>query len=171
MAVILVADALAAIREPIAAALQGEGYETLCAADTGEALALAATHKPDLIILDGSLPAKEGVECLAALRRRRATADVPVILLSGGVDRRKVAQAAKLKVRDFLLKSEFSLPELLKRVRQRIEESAAGPSPSAPAGVPPPQADDQPEPEVLFDRHLRKPARKAHGEGPRPPPA
>jgi CheY-like chemotaxis protein len=148
VSVILVADEMAAIREPVAAALCLEGYETLCASDGRQALEMARQHKPDLLILDSSLPVMDGIECLRALRRSRETADIPVILLSGGIDRAGVAEAARLKVKDYLLKSDFSLPDLLQRVKQRVGKVVG----ELPAPPPPPAAGTSP----LFDRHLRK---------------
>jgi DNA-binding response OmpR family regulator len=124
VSLVLVVDDLAAIREPIAAALRLAGYQTLCAADGREALRAAWRHKPDLILLDLSMPVMDGLECLRALRLAAKTANVPVILLTGEADAARVAAAAKLRVKYYLLKSAFSLPELLKRVKQHVREAA-----------------------------------------------
>jgi HD-like signal output (HDOD) protein/DNA-binding NarL/FixJ family response regulator len=115
---ILVVDDMALVREPIAAALQAAGYQTLSAADGRTAMNLIHAQAPDLIILDLSMPVMDGMSVLESLRGAAATAKTPVILLTGSGDRNKVMQAAKLGVQGYLLKSQFSLTELLSRVKR-----------------------------------------------------
>ena len=61
--------------------LQKEGFETALAEDGDEALLMAEERVPDLILLDWMLPKLSGVEVCRRLRRREATADVPIIML------------------------------------------------------------------------------------------
>jgi CheY-like chemotaxis protein len=114
MSLILVVDDMQAIREPIAASLRLAGYQTVVAADGVAAISAAHRHKPDLILLDISMPGMDGLTCLTALRAAPTTADIPVILLTAAADKHLVSRAASLRVKDYLLKSAFSLPELLK---------------------------------------------------------
>jgi CheY-like chemotaxis protein len=58
------------------------GYEVVTAADGEEALQLARTSVPDLILLDMLLPKLGGPEVLRALRSNPATAAIPVVVLS-----------------------------------------------------------------------------------------
>ena len=58
------------------------GYEVVTAADGEEALQLARTSVPDLILLDMLLPKLGGPEVLRALRSDPATAAIPVVVLS-----------------------------------------------------------------------------------------
>ena len=136
MSLILVVDDAAAVREPIAAALQLAGYRTLGAADGREALKLAWLHRPSLILLDLAMPVVDGMTCLGALRAAESTAHIPVIVLSAADDRKSLARAARLGVSDYLVKSAFSLPDLLARVKQLIGD---GPGASG-AGVNTPAA-------------------------------
>ena len=119
---VLVVDDEAVIREPMAAALKLAGYRTATAADGKAALVMAVRDTPGLIILDVSMPVMDGMTCLAALRSYAPTASIPVILLTATADKPRIAEAARLRVRDYLLKSAFTLPELLKRVTQRVRD-------------------------------------------------
>ena len=123
MSLILVVDDVAAIREPIAASLKLAGYATATAANGAEALALVHQEKPDLILLDVSMPVMDGISFLRALRAHTSTAAVPVIPLTADSDRARVLEAARMGAKEYLLKSTFSLPDLLKRVKERAAEA------------------------------------------------
>jgi two-component system cell cycle response regulator DivK len=62
--------------------LQATGYRTLEATTGGEAVALAAEHSPDLVLMDIQLPDIGGVEALGRLRADERTASVPVVALT-----------------------------------------------------------------------------------------
>jgi CheY-like chemotaxis protein len=75
--------------------LHKAGYEVLTAEDGDCALKLAHENKPDLILLDLILPKLGGPEVLAHLKKDLATADIPVVVLSGltGKNRQKLIEA------------------------------------------------------------------------------
>ena len=62
--------------------LLAKGYRTLEATSGEEALALAAAHSPDLILLDIQLPGIDGVTTLGKLRGNAGTADTTVVALT-----------------------------------------------------------------------------------------
>ena len=62
--------------------LLANGYRTLEATTGGEAVALAAEHSPDLVLMDIQLPDIDGVEALARLRAGGRTSSVPVVALT-----------------------------------------------------------------------------------------
>jgi CheY-like chemotaxis protein len=123
VSLILVVDDMAAVREPIAASLVGAGYRTATAPNGAKALAAVNQEKPDLILLDVSMPIMDGLTFLGVLRGNRSTASIPVILLTAAADEPRVRDAAKLGVKAYLLKSEFSVAEMLKRVKQHLRET------------------------------------------------
>jgi CheY-like chemotaxis protein len=125
MSTVLVVDDMPIFRDPLAASLRLAGYDTLCAADGAAALALARVRRPDVILLDVSMPVMDGFACLRDLRRDPKLADVPVILLTAASDRRFVLEAGKLGVKDYLLKSRFSLADLMARVGKYAEPRPA----------------------------------------------
>ncbi|MDB5330327.1 MAG: response regulator receiver sensor signal transduction histidine kinase [Phycisphaerales bacterium] len=140
MSKILVIDDMAIFRDPIAASLRMAGYETCCAANGKEGIALLQSHQPDLILLDVSMPVMDGLTFLKTIRREKAFDATPVILLTAMADKQCVMQAAGFGVRDYLLKSRFSLTELLERVGKRLVEGkgAALVAGAAPASTPAP---------------------------------
>ena len=62
--------------------LQVHGYRTLEATSAEDALELAAAQLPALVLMDVQLPGIDGVEALAQLRSRAATASMPVLALT-----------------------------------------------------------------------------------------
>jgi len=116
MTKILVVDDMPIFRDPIAASLRLAGFETVCASNGQEALAAVKAHKPAVILLDVSMPVMDGMTCLRALRAEPEVGKTPVILFTALSDKRYVIEAGKLGVHDYLLKSSFSLKDLLARV-------------------------------------------------------
>jgi two-component system cell cycle response regulator len=77
----------------------------VCEAANGEeGLAAAAREKPDLIILDVTMPVMDGVTMLSKLKEDPALKTIPVIMLTAESGRDNVLQIAKLGVRDYLVK-------------------------------------------------------------------
>ena len=58
------------------------GYQVICAGDGDEALVLAGSSLPDLIVLDMLLPKLSGPEVLRSLKKNDLTAHIPVVVLS-----------------------------------------------------------------------------------------
>ncbi len=123
---ILIVDDLAIVRDPIAACLESAGYRTACAGNGQEALQMLEKERPDLLLLDVSMPVMNGLELLAAIRPQARYARLPVILLTAADDRARVVDAARLGGQDFVLKTSFSVDGLLARVAKH-----APPSPKA----------------------------------------
>ena len=121
---ILVVDDMPAVREPIAASLRMAGYRTDLAADGRQALEVMRAQRPDLVLLDVAMPGMDGLAVLEAMRAFPETASVPVVLLTGESDKETVLAAAKWGVKDYLLKSSFSLPQLLARIRRHLPAAA-----------------------------------------------
>lgn len=114
---VLVVDDAALIREPIAAALRLAGLEAHCAADGREALALIGRLAPAMVLLDLEMPGLSGLDVLRRLQTAPEDRRPAVIVLTAYSDRRNVLRAAELGAKHFLLKSAFSLEDLLQRVR------------------------------------------------------
>jgi two-component system cell cycle response regulator DivK len=62
--------------------LQAAGYDTIEATTAGQALDLAATKRPDLVLMDIQLPDMDGLEALRRLRSDERTAATPVVALT-----------------------------------------------------------------------------------------
>jgi two-component system phosphate regulon response regulator PhoB len=59
------------------------GYDVLHADTGGEAYRLACEHEPDLVLLDLMMPDMHGIELCRRLKRKRSTAEIPILVLSG----------------------------------------------------------------------------------------
>ena len=79
---ILLVDDDPHLREMIRLTLEGKGYTVREGQDGSEVAALVREWLPDLIVLDGNMPNMDGFEALKQLRTNRATAKVPVIMLT-----------------------------------------------------------------------------------------
>ena len=80
---VLVVEDNATIGGLLVALLREEGYRALRAWDGREAMKMARDRKPDLIVLDLSLPYRDGVEVLRELRGNQDTVDAPIVVVSG----------------------------------------------------------------------------------------
>lgn len=83
MAKVLVAEDDASVRLTIEFVLQDEGFEVLLAEDGEQALKIAQTELPDIILLDQMMPKLDGKQVLSALRSESSTKDIPVFVLTG----------------------------------------------------------------------------------------
>jgi len=112
----------------------------MCEAANGEeGLAAAAREKPDLIILDVTMPVMDGVTMLTKLKEDAALKAIPVIMLTAESGRDNVLQIAKIGVRDYLVKpfKEDQLIEKAGRIVSLQKKAAAPAAPAAPAPVAP----------------------------------
>jgi DNA-binding response OmpR family regulator len=114
-AVVLVADDDPDILQLVTFRLEGAGYEVVQAADGEEALRLAQELKPDLAVLDVTMPKLTGYDVTRQLREDDATRDIPVILLTARVQEADVEQGLEAGADDYLTKP-FSPQELRERV-------------------------------------------------------
>ena len=80
---VLVVEDNATIGGLLVALLREEGYRALRAWDGREAMKMARDRRPDLIVLDLSLPYRDGVEVLRELRGNEDTVDAPIVVVSG----------------------------------------------------------------------------------------
>ena len=69
-------------RDMLSRRLQRKGHEVLLAADGMQAILMAESEAPDLILLDMSLPVIDGWEATRRIKRDPATRDIPIIALS-----------------------------------------------------------------------------------------
>ena len=92
----------------------------MCEAGNGEeGLALAAREKPDLILLDVTMPVMDGVTMLTKLKEDPALMAIPVIMLTAESGRDNVLNIARLGVRDYLVKP-FKEEQLIGKVSQIV---------------------------------------------------
>ncbi len=122
MKTVLVVDDDSDIRDLITWKLSLSGYETIAVAD-GEAAMVAAAGdsprapgvRPDIVLLDWTMPRMSGIEVCEALRADPSTAELPIILLSAKAEESQLARGLAAGADDYLVKP-FSPGELVRRV-------------------------------------------------------
>ena len=127
--VLLVEDD-ATVAEVIIAYLERDGYRVRWEDDGAEGLAAARADWPDLVVLDLMLPSLDGLE---VCRRLRATAPVPVIMVTARGDEEDRIVGLELGADDYLAKP-VSPRELVARVAAVLRRSRE-PRPPRPEGA------------------------------------
>jgi two-component system alkaline phosphatase synthesis response regulator PhoP len=105
--------------------LELEGYEVVTAADGEDGLAKAISTAPDLVILDVTLPRKNGFEVCRELRARANP--TPVVMLTARSQETEKVLGLELGADDYVTKP-FSISELLARVRAVMRRAGGRPS-------------------------------------------
>ena len=122
---ILLVEDETAITEPLAEALEREGFSARVAGTAAEALSMAASREPDLVLLDIGLPDGSGLDVCRTLRQG---SNVPVIMLTArGSEADRVA-GLELGADDYVVKP-FSAREVTARVRAVLRRAGGGPGP------------------------------------------
>lgn len=107
---------------------KNEGYEVRTTGDGDEALVMSAEDTPDLIILDWMIEGTSGIEVCRRLRRDKATAHTPIIMLTARENEDDRIRGLDTGADDYITKP-FSPRELLARVAavmRRIRPALAG---------------------------------------------
>ncbi|MBF5044344.1 response regulator [Aggregicoccus sp. 17bor-14] len=99
------------------------GYALVSATNGQEALALARTERPDLVLMDVIMPQMNGFEACAALRASADTAALPVILVTTRSEPEHVEAGYEAGCNDYVTKP-FNPAELLAKVAGLLGEGA-----------------------------------------------
>jgi len=128
---ILIAEDDRDIAELVAHYLQKSGWTAHVARAGDEALAYARANAVDLVLLDVMLPGLSGIEVCRALRADRATAAVPIIMLTARAEEADRVAGLETGADDYVSKP-FSPNELIARIRALMRRShRAGPTETA----------------------------------------
>lgn len=117
---ILIVEDEPGLQKALKAALEESGYEIAQAFNGEEAIATLANSKPDLILLDLILPKKNGFEVLEYLNAAKSI--VPVIVLTNLESGSDIEKATLLGARAYLVKADYTLEEIVKRIASLMEE-------------------------------------------------
>ena len=120
-ATILVVEDTAIAREPLVKLLKYEGYRAVGVTNGQEALDALPTSEPDVVLLDILMPVMNGLEFLNIVRRDPRWHDLPVIVLTAVRDDVCERDVRELGVQGFVLKTGFSLDELLGMIRANVK--------------------------------------------------
>jgi two-component system alkaline phosphatase synthesis response regulator PhoP len=122
---ILVVDDEPRIAEICRDYLERAGFKVTVAGNGADALTLARTKHPDLVVLDLGLPKVDGLDVTRALRKR---SNVPIIMLTARVEESDKLIGLELGADDYLTKP-FSPKELVARVRAVFRRTDIGSAP------------------------------------------
>ncbi|MGZ4105018.1 MAG: response regulator transcription factor [Actinomycetota bacterium] len=124
---VLVVEDESTIARPLRRALEREGYSvSLC--ETGHnALRLARTWSPDVILLDLLLPDMDGRDVAREIRTR---SPVPIIMVTARGEEADRVAGLEIGADDYVVKP-FSVPELIARMRAVARRTQQSPEPSA----------------------------------------
>src|SRR6202047_3454804 len=128
-ATVLIVDDEPQIRRVLVTTLTSQGYSVLEARTGDEALEKIRSEHADLILLDGNMPGRSGVE---TCREIRATSDTPIIMLTVRNSERDKVEALDAGADDYVVKP-FGAEELMARIRAALRRSA--PAESLPSFV------------------------------------
>jgi diguanylate cyclase (GGDEF)-like protein len=119
---ILIVDDEPHIRRILTFLLQQKGYETLTAADGQEALDVARTELPDLVLLDLMMPRMDGFEVCTHLRAEFSTSQIPVIMVTAKGEVTDKVRGLQGGANDYLTKP-YDNKELVARVQNMLDWS------------------------------------------------
>jgi len=103
--------------------LSAAGYSCALAADGELGLTLATAEPPQVILLDVRLPKRDGIAVLHELKRRSATMNIPVIVVSASLIEQQNALDAGAR---FFLSKPYSGTLLLTSIQYALDESSRG---------------------------------------------
>ncbi|TVR27752.1 MAG: DNA-binding response regulator [Ilumatobacter sp.] len=122
MAKILLVEDDERISEPLVRVLTAEGFDVVHVATGREALDHVVTDRPDLVVLDLTLPDLDGLDVCRQLRG--GAADLPIVMLTARREEVDVIVGLDAGADDYIAKP-FRLAELVARLRARLRAAAA----------------------------------------------
>lgn len=102
--------------------LEKEGYGFILAPDGKDVPKVIREEKPDLVLLDIDLPYKNGVDILKEIREDEELKATPVIIISNSGSPVDIHRVRQLGVKDYLIKVDFDLDELLSMIKRYLAE-------------------------------------------------
>ncbi|HEX5503711.1 MAG TPA: response regulator [Thermomicrobiales bacterium] len=121
MATILLVEDNEMNRDMLSRRLQRRGYDVVIAVDGGEGVALARSARPDLILMDMSLPVLDGWEAAHQLKAAPATRAIPIIALTAHAMASDREQALAAGCDDYDSKP-VELPRLLAKIATLLNQ-------------------------------------------------
>jgi DNA-binding response OmpR family regulator len=133
---VLAVDDSKTIRKIVSKAFSTYDCEVMEAENGIEGLSIASRDKPDLIVLDITMPVMNGIEMLGKLKGQPELKDIPVIMLTAESGKDNVMQIVKMGVRDYMVKP-FKGEQLIERVLKIYPLQPKGAADTAPVSSSP----------------------------------
>ena len=117
---LLVVEDEPSMQRALKSKLEHGGFSVKAASDGEEALAILASEVPDLVLLDLIMPKIDGISVIRRMKGDERLSAVPIVILTNLSSGDKVAEAMALGTFDFLVKANYSLDDVLKKVTERL---------------------------------------------------
>ena len=123
---VLVVEDEAALATMLRYNLEKQGFRVEEAVDGQEALTRISEGPPDIVLLDWMLPVMSGIEVCRQIRRRPATRDLPVIMVTARTEDQDAVRGLNTGADDYITKP-FNMDALLARMRALLRRAGAVP--------------------------------------------
>lgn len=117
---ILVVEDELAVRKALKERLEREGFKVSLAHNGVIGLKMAKEEHPDLILLDIIMPIMDGITMMEELRRDQWGRNAKIIILTNLSDAEKEAEARKSGVPDYLIKSNWTIEDVVHKVKSTL---------------------------------------------------
>ncbi|MBT4597773.1 response regulator [bacterium] len=117
---ILIVEDEKSMRESLQETFEDGNFEVLTEEDGESVMDVVKEEEPDIILLDIILPKKDGFEVLSELKGEVGTKNIPVILSTNLSDPSDIQKALDLGATTYLVKSNYSLDDIVKKVGSLI---------------------------------------------------
>lgn len=120
--VILIVEDEAVAMNALCDKFSREGFKVIKSKNGKEGVKKAISEQPDLILMDIIMPVMDGLTALAKIRANKRCKNIPVIMLTNLSDSESVEKAGKSGVNDFLIKTDWTLNDLSKKIRKILSK-------------------------------------------------
>jgi two-component system, OmpR family, alkaline phosphatase synthesis response regulator PhoP len=117
---ILIIDDEGDLRIALRSALTDAGFEVIEAVNGKDGLVKAREDEPDLILLDLTMPHMNGHQVLRELKAHPTRNNPHILIFTNSDDAANITRGVALKGDDYIMKSQTSLSDIVKRVKQRL---------------------------------------------------
>lgn len=109
------------LQKAITTSLEDNKFEVISALDGKEGIEKAGVESPDLILLDLLMPKMDGWEVLVELKKNKKTKKIPVLVLTVYEGEDSISKCIKLGAKGYFIKSQYSLDEVVDKVKEMVK--------------------------------------------------
>ena len=101
--------------------LESEGFDVNVAASGKDGVAMIATHRPDIILLDVQLPEMDGSKALRNIRALPGGQDIPVIILTNLGKQEAPRELDALGIEHYIVKADLTPRQVVERIKNILD--------------------------------------------------
>jgi DNA-binding response OmpR family regulator len=113
------------LRDLLSKKIEKAGYGIECASDGLEGMESMRKNIPDLVLLDIIMPRKSGFEVIQEMKKDDSLKDIPIVIVSNSGQPVEIDRAKEMGVKDWIVKTEFDLDEVIEKIKKIEEEISA----------------------------------------------